>query len=375
MLFKPTPTKNNAILIKYPIIDRYILGKYLKNFLLWLVLIIVIVITFDVSEKLDDFLGNHAPFKEIVFKYYLNFIPNFFNLYGPLFVFISTLFFTSKMAGNTEIIAILGSGISYRRILRPYLHGALILAAGIMIIGNFVIPRSNVHLEEFESQYIHTHHRNYYSDLHFQTARGVQVSAFPYDVNENSAVMFQQDTYSPDGALTDRISANKITYDTTNNTWIALGYVHRTFDGDKESYEKNYKEILQLNLTPDDFNQASKKISTMNSVELQEHIKLESLRGSGTVTTAKLELYQRLLNPLAFIIMTFIGVAISSRKTRGGLGVHLAIGITLAFGFIVFMRMCNVFALNGNFPPFLAVLLPQLTFGIAAVVLIHFAPK
>ncbi len=375
MLFKPTPTKNNAILIKYPIIDRYILGKYLKNFLLWLVLIIVIVITFDVSEKLDDFLGNHAPFKEIVFKYYLNFIPNFFNLYGPLFVFISTLFFTSKMAGNTEIIAILGSGISYRRILRPYLHGALILAAGIMIIGNFVIPRSNVHLEEFESQYIHTHHRNYYSDLHFQTARGVQVSAFTYDVNENSAVMFQQDTYSPDGALTDRISANKITYDTTNNTWIALGYVHRTFDGDKESYEKNYKEILQLNLTPDDFNQASKKISTMNSVELQEHIKLESLRGSGTVTTAKLELYQRLLNPLAFIIMTFIGVAISSRKTRGGLGVHLAIGITLAFGFIVFMRMCNVFALNGNFPPFLAVLLPQLTFGIAAVVLIHFAPK
>lgn len=375
MLFKPTPTKNNAILIKYPIIDRYILGKYLKNFLLWLVLIIVIVITFDVSEKLDDFLGNHAPFKEIVFKYYLNFIPNFFNLYGPLFVFISTLFFTSKMAGNTEIIAILGSGISYRRILRPYLHGALILAAGIMIIGNFVIPRSNVHLEEFESQYIHTHHRNYYSDLHFQTARGVQVSAFTYDVNENSAVMFQQDTYSPDGALTDRISANKITYDTTNNTWIALGYVHRTFDGDKESYDKKYKEFLQLNLTPDDFNQASKKISTMNSVELQEHIKLESLRGSGTVTTAKLELYQRLLNPLAFIIMTFIGVAISSRKTRGGLGVHLAIGITLAFGFIVFMRMCNVFALNGNFPPFLAVLLPQLTFGIAAVVLIHFAPK
>ena len=375
MLFKPTPTKNNAILIKYPIIDRYILGKYLKNFLLWLVLIIVIVITFDVSEKLDDFLGNHAPFKEIVFKYYLNFIPNFFNLYGPLFVFISTLFFTSKMAGNTEIIAILGSGISYRRILRPYLHGALILAAGIMIIGNFVIPRSNVHLEEFESQYIHTHHRNYYSDLHFQTARGVQVSAFTYDVNENSAVMFQQDTYSPDGALTDRISANKITYDTTNNTWIALGYVHRTFDGDKESYDKKYKEFLQLNLTPDDFNQASKKISTMNSVELQEHIKLESLRGSGTVTTAKLELYQRLLNPLAFIIMTFIGVAISSRKTRGGLGVHLAIGRTLAFGFIVFMRMCNVFALNGNFPPFLAVLLPQLTFGIAAVVLIHFAPK
>ena len=160
-------------MIRYPLIDRYILSKYLKTFLLWLVLIIIIVITFDVSEKLDDFIKNQAPTKEIIFKYYINFIPNFFNLYGPLFVFISTLFFTSKMAGHTEIIAILGSGISYRRMLRPYLHGSLILAIGILLIGNFVIPRSNIQLKSFEDQYIHTAKRNYYSDLHFQTSMGV----------------------------------------------------------------------------------------------------------------------------------------------------------------------------------------------------------
>ena len=362
-------------MLSYPLIDRYILGKYIKTFLLWLVLIIVIVITFDVSEKLDDFLKNQAPVREIVFQYYLNFIPDFFNIYGPLFVFISTLFFTSKMAGNTEIIAILGSGISYKRMLRPYLHGSIILALGILVIGNFVIPRSNIQLKDFESKYIHTHTRSYYSDIHFQTSRGVQVSTFSYDIKEQSAIIFRQDTYDRNGKLTDRISANKITYDTLSGKWKAQGLQHRTFDGNNETFTKANNAILGLNLVPDDFNQASKQISTMTSPELYQHIQHEKIRGSGAVTAAKLEFYQRLLNPLAFIVMTFIGVAISSRKSRGGIGVHLAIGISLAFGFIVFMRICAVFAINGNFPPFLAVLTPQLSFGIAALILIKKAPK
>ena len=359
----------------YPLIDRYILGKYLKTFLLWLVLIIVIVITFDVSEKLDDFLKNSAPIGEIIFQYYANFIPNFFNLYGPLFIFISTLYFTSKMAGNTEINAILGSGISYRRLLRPYLHGAIILALGILAVGNFVIPRSNIHLKKFEDKYIHTHHRSYYSNLHFQTAKGVQVSTYSYDVNERSAVFFQQDSYDPSGELKVRVSANKIIYDTNDGTWTAQGMTQRVFDGDKETMTTHPKAKLHLKVKPDDFNQASKDISTMNSIELYHHIQHETMRGSGAVTAAKLEFYQRILNPLAFIVMTFIGVAISSRKTRGGLGLHLAIGITLAFGFIVLMRVCAVFAENGNLPPFLAVALPQLIFGIAAIYLIKKAPK
>jgi len=359
----------------YPLIDRYILGKYIKTFLLWLVLIIVIVITFDVSEKLDDFLKNQAPIGEIIFQYYLNFIPNFFNLYGPLFVFISTLFFTSKMAGNTEIIAILGSGISYKRMLRPYLHGALILALGILIIGNFVIPRSNVQLKKFEDTYIHTHHRSYYSDLHFQTAKGVQVFAYSYDVNERSAMFFQQDSYDPSGELRVRVTANKIIYDTLDDTWQAQGFRQRTFDGDKETLRTNANIKVKLPLKPVDFNQAAKEISTMNSIELYHHIQHETMRGSGAVIAAKLEFYQRLLTPLAFLVMTFIGVAISSRKTRGGIGLHLAIGITLAFGFIVLMRVCSVFSENGNLPPFLAVFLPQLIFGIAAIYLIKKAPK
>jgi lipopolysaccharide export system permease protein len=359
----------------YPLIDRYILGKYLKNFLLWLVIIIVIVITFDVSEKLDDFIRNSAPTNEIIFKYYLNFIPNFFSLYGPLFVFISTLFFTSKMASNTEIVAILGSGISYKRMLRPYLHGACILALLILVVGNFVIPQSNITLKDFEGKYIKTHKKSFYSNLHFQTSKGVQVNTFSYDVNQQAAVLFTQDTYDSIGNMTERVFANRIVYDSATTEWRAYGYKRRTFDGQKESLVTQNEKQLQLNLEPSDFNEAAKQIVTMNSIELYHHIQREKMRGSGAVTAAKLEFYQRLLNPLAFLVMTFIGVAISSHKSRGGIGVHLAIGISLAFGFIVFMRVCNVYASNGNLPPFLAVLIPQLVFGIAALILIKKAPK
>lgn len=362
-------------MISYPLIDRYLLWKYLKTFLLWLILITVIVITFDVSEKLDDFIKGHAPLSEIIFQYYVNFIPNFFNLYGELFIFISTLFFTSKLAGNTEIIAILGSGISYRRFLRPYLHGAIILSVSMLLIGNFVIPYSNINLKDFEGKYIHTGKRSYYSNLHFQTSAGVQVSTFSYDVAGQSATIFQQDTYNQEGDLVERITANKLNYDTTTSKWKAFLVTQRTFDGDNETCKRNDQALLSLHLEPNDFNEAAKQISTMNSIELYKHIQHEKMRGSGLVTEAKIELYQRLLNPLAFIIMTLIGVAISSRKTRGGLGVHLAIGITLAFTFIIMMRMFSVFSLNGNYPPFLAVLTPQLVFAIAAAILIKKAPK
>ncbi len=361
--------------LTYKTLDRYILGKYVKSFLLALALIIVIVITFDVSEKLDDFLRNHAPISAIIFQYYGNFIPNFFNLYSPLFIFISVLFFTSKLAGNTEIIAILGSGISYKRLLRPYLHGSLIIATLVLLVGNFVIPNSNVQLKEFEGNYIKTTKRSYYSQLHFQSNHGVQVYCQSYDVRECTAYLFSQDSYDDRGLLFDKVSADRITFDSVSGMWQASNLRHRIIDSTGERLIIVPQRDIKLSLIPDDFNQAAKLITTMNSMELYDHIQKEKIRGSGAVVNAKLELYQRLLNPLAIIVMTFIGVAISSRKTRGGLGVHLAIGISLAFAFIIVMRFCTVFSQNGNLPPFLAVLLPQFVFGLAAAWLIRTAPK
>ena len=356
-------------------LDRYILLKYLKTFLLAMALIIVIVITFDVSEKLDDFLSGNAPLGEIIYKYYLNFIPGFVNLYSPLFIFISVIFFTSKMAGNTEIIAILGSGISYRRMLRPYLYGSVIVAIVVLLFGNFLIPVNNRYLTEFENQYIYRLRPSYFSNIHFQAKKGVQVYAESYNAQTMMVSQFHRDVYDEDYRLVDRISCSSIQFDTLTNKWECIDFVHRTVDGPKEHLTRSARSQRRLGISPDDFNRAADNIPDMNSTQLYHYIVREKMRGSSTVVTAKIELYQRLLNPLAIIVMTFIGVGVSSRKTRGGIGVHLAIGIALAFAFIVFMKVSTVYAIFGTLNPFIAVLLPQAVFGVIAVFFIRTAPK
>ena len=363
--------------MRYYRLDRYILLKYIKTFLLALALIIVIIITFDVSEKLDNFLSHHATFWMVVTDYYFNFIPGIVNLYSPLFIFISVLYFTSKMAGNTEITAILSSGISYRRMLRPYLHGSLVVALMVLLLGNFVIPIANRSLGEFEERYVKSKATSYYSNIHFQAERGVQVYAESYDVKAMQATKFRREVIDPDGRLRQRETADYIRFDTAEAAWRCTGYSLRTVDadGNENLSFANNKHTDFGGLMPGDMDMLSKRVETMNTPTLLEHIKREKLRGTGTVKEAEIELYQRLLTPLAIIVMTFIGVAIAARKSRGGIGMHLAIGITIAFGFIVFMKVTTVFAINGSLSPFMAVLLPQIVFGIAAAYLIHKAPK
>ena len=371
----PTTIRHRARVKAIPRIDRYILLKYLKTFLLAMALIIVIVITFDVSEKLDDFLSGHAPLGEIIYKYYLNFIPGFVNLYSPLFIFISVIFFTSKMAGNTEIIAILGSGISYRRMLRPYLYGSVIVALVVLLFGNYLIPVNNRTLAQFENQYIYRLRPSYFSNIHFQAKKGVQVYAESYDATALRVSHFYRDVYDDDYRLVDRITCSSIQFDTTTNKWECMDFVHRTLDGPKEHLSRSLQSQRNLGISPDDFNRAAENITTMNSTQLYRYINREKMRGSSTVVAAQIEFYQRLLNPLAIIVMTFIGVGVSSRKSRGGIGMHLAIGIALAFGFIVFMKVSTVYAIFGTLNPFIAVLLPQAVFGVIAAVLIRTAPK
>ena len=360
---------------QYKLIDGYILKKYLKTFLLAMALIIVIVITFDISEKLDDFLRNHAPLSKIVFQYYLNFIPGFINLYSPLFIFISVIFFTSKMAGNTEIIAILGSGLSYRRLLQPYLHGSIIVALIVIVLSNFVIPWSNKYLMEFENTYFRTIKRSYYSGIHFRNNEHTLVYASSYSVNEQWVSQLCMDEFDDSRALKRRVVADKMEYDSVSGMWKCHDYFERTFDKGKETLTHLQQTSQSLPVMPDDFRLSSKQIQVMNTPQLYSYIQQERMRGSTTVVQSSIELWQRILNPLAIIVMTFIGVAVSSRKVRGGIGLHLAIGITIAFAFIVFMKITTVFAINGNLPPFLAVMLPQIVFGIAAVYLVKIAPK
>lgn len=340
-----------------------------------MILIIIIVITFDVSEKLDDFIGNHAPLSEIAFKYYLNFIPGFVNLYSPLFIFISVIFFTSKLAGNTEIIAILGSGISYRRMLRPYLLGSLLVAIIVFAFSNFLIPENNKTLVEFENRYIYTLSPKYFSNIHFQDKEGVQVYAESYDADVLRVTNFHRDQYDANGVLQDRVTCDKIVFDTIKGAWLCTGLSHHVIEPNNECLTYLEQSYQGLGVTPDDFNKVAVPIQTMNSIQLYRHIRREMMRGSDMVIEAKIELFQRLLNPLAIIIMTFIGVGVSSRKSRGGIGIHLAIGISLAFAFIVFMKVSTVFAIFGTLNPFLSVLLPQAVFGLIAIYVVLSAPK
>ena len=358
-------------------LDLYILRKYLSSFLLAIGLIIIIVITFDVSEKMDDFLENHAPLGAIVFQYYLTFIPNFVSLYSPLFIFIAVIFFTGKMAANTEVVAILGSGISYARMLRPYLYGAALVALLSMALGNFVIPVTNRTQYEFERNYVHTHtmRRNYYTNIHFQSTPTNQVYAESYEVRQQAAHNFRLETYEG-SALVRSMAADNITYDSLAQQWQAQEMWVRTLRGTTgESLQRLSDWKGTLEVRPEDFYRATKIVYMMTTPELRRHIRNEELRGSGLATEAKIELYQRLLNPLAIIVMTFIGVAVSSRKARGGIGMHLAIGITIAFAFVVMMKITTVFSYSGSLPPFLAVLLPQALFGAAALILVRNAPK
>lgn len=357
-------------------IDRYILVKYIETFLLALALIVVIIITFDVSEKLDKFISHHATFWQVAVDYYGNFIPGFVNLYSPLFIFISVLFFTSKMAGNTEITAILSSGISYRRMLRSYIYGSVIVALTVLLLGNFVIPLSNRSLIEFEEQYVKTHTKNYYNNIHFQSERGVQVYVDNYDVKGMRALHLRREVIAPDGQLMQRQACDMAIYDTVSGYWRCSGYSLRTIDKERnETLTIENSATVDLGLEPGDLDLLSKRIETMTTPVLLKHIEHERMRGTGTVKEAQIELWQRLLNPLAIIVMTFIGVAIAARKSRGGIGLHLAIGITIAFAFIVFMKITTVFAINGDLSPFMAVLLPQIVFGLAAAYLIYKAPK
>ena len=227
-----------------PRLDRYILLKYLKTFLMAMALIIVIVITFDVSEKLDDFLGGHAPLGEIIYKYYLNFIPYYANLFSALFVFISVIFFTSKMAGNTEIIAILGSGISYRRLMRPYFYGSLIVAL-VLLFGNFVIPVNNRTLlpSRKTTSTLASHQLLQQPPLPGQA--GVQVYAESYDAKPLRVNQFSRDVYDRRPLAGDRISCSNIQYDTLTGKWDCLDFVHRTIDGNREHLPQRGKSATQ----------------------------------------------------------------------------------------------------------------------------------
>jgi lipopolysaccharide export system permease protein len=360
--------------MKIKILDKYIIKKFLGTFFFALGLIIAIAIVFDISEKIDDFLEREAPIKAIVFDYYLNFIPFFGNLFSPLFVFISVIYFTSRMAAQTEIVAILGSGVSFKRLLVPYLVAAAMLASLSLVLNHFIIPHSNTKRIAFETQYIKNRYVYSNRNVHRQISPGNYIYFESYNNIDRIGYQFSLEKFV-NGKMTYKLLSERILWDSLKNNWIVENYFIRKIDGMNEYTRSGYRLDTILSFYPSEFNRRSNIIETMDSPELNRYIKEETIRGSEEIPLFLIEKHRRTSIPYATFVLTVIGVSMSSKKVRGGIGLQLGFGILLSFTYIMFMQISQTFATNGSLPPLLAVWLPNLLYTIIAFYLLRKAMK
>jgi lipopolysaccharide export system permease protein len=357
-------------------IDRYIMGKFLATFFVAITLILALTIVFDVSEKLDGFIGRPGfkpSMKEILLDYYLNFIPFFGNLFSPLFVFISVIFFTSRMASRLEIISILATGISYWRLLIPFLASATLIACISWTLTNYVLPHSNEVRIKFEKKYFGRASETS-PNFHRQLSKGEFVFVERYDVRANRASKFSYEKIENDNLVL-KIMAGHIVYDSITGGWQLHDYIIRSFDGLNEKVRRGQLMDTSFAFTPAFFKHDLKKMEMMSNRELNDYIAEERAKGSEFINHYLIEKHNRNANPFSTIILTLLGVPIASRKVRGGIGFHLAMGVAMAFTYIFLMRVTTTFALNGIMSPWLAVWLPNFLFAGVGLVLTRFAQK
>ncbi|MEQ8907991.1 MAG: LptF/LptG family permease [Vicingaceae bacterium] len=356
-------------------LDFYIIKKFLGTFFFSIALIISISIVFDFSENVDEFIEKNAPTEAVVFDYYLNFIPYFANLFSPLFVFISVIFFTSKMASNTEIIAILASGISFRRMLRPYLIASLFLGLVSFYLNNFLIPESNKKRLNFRHTYIDNPYKNEDHNIHFQLDSNSYAYMESYNNQRDVGIKFSLERFNKEGDLTYKLLADFIKWDTTKQNWTIQNYYERHIDGLSETIKRGLAKDTLLNMEPKDFEVRDHDVEMLVYSELNAKIEEEKFRGSKMVVWYEVEKYKRQAFPFASVVLTFIGVAIASRKVRGGIGMHLGFGLLISFTYILFMKVTQTFSTNGGLDPLIAMWIPNILFGVLAIYLLKKAPK
>lgn len=356
-------------------LDLYIIRKFLGTFFFSMALILCIVVVFDVSERLEKFIENDAPIHAIIFKYYFNFIPYFANVFSSLFTFISVIFFTSKMAYDSEIIAILSTGISFKRFVVPYLISATIIAVFSFLLSAYVIPNANQTRIEFQKEYMGKKYSNRESNIHRQIAPGTYIYMSNYSVSSNIGYDFSMENFKGD-TLVNKLTSSRIAWDEDKKKWIIYNWRLRELMGDKEVYTTGQQIDTLLGFMPSEFSEDPKRIKEQLTLpELDDYIDRMKLRGSSNVTEFQIEKYKVWANAFATFILTLIGVSISSRKIRGGMGLHLGIGLLISFSYILFMQFSTVFATNGNMNPLLSVWLPNILFTIIAIIVYRTAPK
>ena len=355
--------------------DRYIIGKFLGTYFFAIALIISIAVVFDINEHIDKFITNEAPISAIIFDYYLNFIPYFSNLFSPLFVFIAVIFFTSKMAENSEIIAMMSTGMSFRRMLRPYMISAAIIDALTYGLGAYVIPKGNVSRVAFENKYKRKKKPEYVRNVQLEVDNGVIAYMERYEGYNKTAYRFSLDKFV-DKKLVSHLTARSATYDTTSiHKWTLKNYTIRELNGMRETITKGERLDTIIAMEPQDFLITKGQQQTMTSAELDEYIAKQKKRGFANIKEFQIEYHQRIAMSFAAFILTVIGVSLSARKVKGGIGLYLGIGLALSFSYILFQTISSTFAVNGNTPPFIAVWIPNILYTFIAIYLYRKAPK
>ena len=356
-------------------LDVYIVRKFITTFFVALILIIGIVIIFDISEKIDDFVSKEAPLKAIIFDYYVNFVPYFMNMFSPLFVFITVIFFTSKMASDSEIVAILSCGISFHRMMVPYIFSATLIAILSLCLNLFVIPEANKTRLDFENQYIKTRFKSVGRNVHYQLSPGEFVFAESFSSWNNTAYRFTLEKIE-DNVLVSKISAESAVYDTTKGSWRLKKYFIRDYKEDLTDAIRSGRQLdTVIDLSPKDFYLTEKTVETLTYSELNQLIDTQNMRGDANVKFALIEKNTRFALPFSAFILTIMGVALSSKKRRGGIGWNIGIGIALAFTYILFLRFSQMFVHTGALPPAIALWLPNVVFTVIAAFLYRIAPK
>lgn len=359
------------------ILDWYIIKKFIGTYFYSIALIISISIVFDVNENLAKFTQYHAPLKAIVFDYYMNFVPYFANLFSPLFVFIAVIFFTSKLAGNSEIISMLAAGVSFKRLMRPYMISAAIISIMTFFLGSYVIPKGTIVRQNFESMYKNKKKNTSAENVQLQVGKGIIAYIQHYDNNQKKGYGFCLDKFE-NKKLVSHMTASEIQYDTISDSkyhWKASNWRIRQLRGLRETITSGTVKDTVIMMEPTDLVFSKGQQETFTSPQLKEYISKQIDRGSSNVVQYEVEFHKRIATSFASFILTTIGLSLSSRKRKGGMGMYLGIGLALSFGYIMLQTVSATFAINADTPPILAAWIPNIIFAFVAYYCYRKAPN
>lgn len=359
------------------ILDWYIIKKFIGTYFYSIALIISISIVFDINENLAKFTQYHAPLRAIVVDYYMNFVPYFANLFSPLFVFIAVIFFTSKLAGNSEIISMLAAGVSFKRLMRPYMISAALISIMTFFLGAYVIPKGTIIRQNFETIYKNKKKNTSAENVQLQVGKGVIAYIQHYDNNMKKGYGFCLDKFE-DKKLISHMTASEIQYDTISDSkyhWKARNWRIRQLKGMRETITSGSVKDTTIMMEPTDLVFSKGQQETFTSPQLRDYISKQIDRGSGNVVQYEVEFHKRIATSFASFILTTIGLSLSSRKRKGGMGLYLGIGLALSFTYIMLQTVSSTFAINANTPPMLAAWIPNIIFTVVAYFCYRKAPN